>query len=167
MGSESRTLTEDYQLETAEDDTADIPLTGLNYTSLIGSRLGYYSDLYVQIPLEFREQKGIHLDYTGGIGWNLWYGNWGIIPGLGFHLGYTYLKDDAFSEGEDMFYLSVGMGGGIKLLYRLSETLLVYTGVSGNYNTLEFSTNPRYRERSNSFKKAFDYKGCAGIGFEL
>lgn len=164
LGNETRVLTENYQTAPTDSQT-DLTLTGLNYCTLIGSRLGFYSDLYLQLPL--KSEEGYLLDFTGGIGWNIWYKNWGLLPGIGFHAGCSSLKSDPFAEDEDMLYLSFGFGTGLKLLYRLTDNIVLYTGFSGNYDTLEFTTNTRYRDRDNKFKKAFDYKGSAGLGIEL
>ena len=166
MGKENRTLTLDYLKDTISDTNDKLGTGGLEYTSLIGSRLGFYSNLFLQLPLNLSDRIGILLDYTGGIGWNLWKGNWGLLPGIGFHAGYTYLQNHDFAEGENIFYVSFGIGGGLKLLYR-KDRLIFYAGVSADYDSLEFTTNPRYRDRDNTFKSTVDYKAGAGVGIEL
>ena len=164
-GLETRTIEEDYQ-ETSSEVSSDTRLIGLNYSSLIGSRLGYYSDAFLLIPLEFSSQ-GISLDYTGGIGWNIWRDKWGILPGAGFHAGYSCYKDDDFADGADMSYFSFGPGAGIKILYRLTETVIPFVSCSFSYDTLEFSSNPNYTDRDNAFKRTIDYRGSIGLGVEL
>ncbi|OQY33053.1 MAG: hypothetical protein B6241_08900 [Spirochaetaceae bacterium 4572_59] len=164
FGRETRILTENYQTDSSDYDSS-LGIIGLNYCTLIGSRLGFYSDLYLQIPRE--SQEGFLMDFTGGIGWNVWHNNWGLLPGIGFHGGCSSLKSDPFAEDEDMLYLSFGFGAGIKLLYRLTDRIILYSGFSGNYDTLEFTTNARYRDRNNEFQRAFDYKGSAGMGIDL
>jgi hypothetical protein len=165
IGTEERILTENYQSD-PESDHYETGLGGINYACLIGSRLGYYSDLYIQVPAA-EKGKGFLLDYTGGVGWNIWHGKWGLLPGVGFHGGYSFFPEDVFAEKENTFYFSFGIGAGVKLLYRLENSLILFGGVSGNYDTLEFSSNPRYRDRKNAFDRTIDYKGSLGAGIEL
>ena len=165
FGFETRTIEEDYR-EKSNEVSSEYKLIGLNYSSLIGSRLGYYSDAFLLIPLRLNSQ-GFSLDYTGGIGWNIWRDKWGILPGAGFHAGFSYYKDDEFADGEDMSYFSFGPGAGIKILYKLTETFIPFASFSFSYDTLEFSSNPSYTDRDNAFKRTIDYRGSIGLGVEL
>lgn len=164
LGHETRTVTENYQTDSS-DSISNLGIIGLNYSTLTGSRLGFYTDSYLQIPTG--SDKGLLMDLTAGIGWNIWHNNWGLLPGIGFHGGFSSLMSDPFAENEDMLYLSFGFGAGLKFLYRLTDSIILYSGFSGNYDTLEFTANERYRDRDNEFKNALDYKGSAGVGIEL
>ncbi len=165
FGLETRTLEKDYQ-EKSSEVSSDSKLIGLNYSSLIGSRLGYYSDAFLLIPLKF-SSRGLSMDYTGGIGWNIWRGKWGILPGAGFHTGFSYYKNDEFADGEDMSYFSFGPGAGVKILYKLTDTFILFASYSFSYDTLEFSSNPSYTNRDNAFKRTIDNRGSIGLGMEL
>ncbi len=165
-GRETRILIEDYQNDSGEKKDT-INSIGLEYCGLIGSRLGFYTDLLIQIPGNFSENRGFLMDFTSGIGWNIWYGRWGFLPGLGLHTGYTYLQTDPFGDGGQSFFLSFGPGGGIKVLYRLNKDLILYTGYQGNYDTLQFSDNQQFRDRDNSFKGSFSHNFSLGAGLEL
>lgn len=163
-GWEERRMEEDY-LEAPRKWESAAPTAGLNYVSLVGETPGYYSDLTLQLPLP--SGKGLFLDYVGGIGWHLPLGAWALLPGAGFHIGCSALAAEEYAQGEAAGYLSLGLGGGLKLLFRPKEGLLFYLGGAGVYDTLEFSANPRYRSRANSFDKAFGYTLALGAGFEL
>jgi len=168
---ESRTIILDH-LTSPLDAKLNSATTGLNYSSLIGDRLGYYSDLFIQLPLASEYSPagaaggpgGVLLDYTGGIGWNIWLKNWCILPGAGFHLGLSWLTDDPSADDGSSFYTSFGFGTGMKVLYRFSNGLLIYTGGSLSIDTVEFSSHDSYRDRENKFKRSFQYMVSAGIG---
>ncbi len=166
VGHEARTLTENYQFDPVEN-RQELESIGLEYTTLIGSRLGFFSDLFLHIPVNGESPQGGVGDFTAGLGWNIWSGNWGLLPGIGFHTGVTYLGNDPFSEGEDTLYISFGLGGGCKVLYRWNNRFITYVGYLGNFDTLEFSANPRYRDRDNSFKNTYDMKVSLGAGLEI
>ena len=166
FGRETRVLLEDYQNDSREKKDT-IGSFGLEYCGLIGSRLGFYTDFLFQIPGNVSEQKGFLLDFTSGIGWNIWIGNWGLLPGLGFHSGYTYLQNDPFGDGGRSFFLSFGPGGGIKLLYRINRDLIFFTGFLGSFDTLQFSDNRQFRDRDNSFKESYSGNFSLGAGLEL
>lgn len=149
----------------------NIQSLGLNYGSFTGSRLGYYSDLYLLIPFQSQYESdsnesnsGFSLDYMGAVGWSLWAGPIGFLPYIGFHTQYTFLNRDPLDENQSNHMISVGMGAGIKFLIKLNEKNNIYTGIKGNLDTIEF-TSASYDSREIQLRNKMSYMVSLGYSY--
>lgn len=144
---------------------------GINYGNFSGSRLGFYSDLYLQVPFlsnfesgETEKNSGFSLDYTGSVGWSLWTGSIGFLPYLGFHTQYTFLSRDPLDENQSNHMLSFGMGAGLKILFKINEKNNLYAGIKGSLDTIEF-TSASYDSREMQLQNKMSYMASIGYAY--
>jgi hypothetical protein len=144
---------------------------GVNYGSFSGSRLGFYSDLYLQLPFlsnfesdATENNSGFSLDYIGSVGWSLWAGSIGFLPYLGFHTQYTFLSKDPLDENQSNHMLSFGMGAGLKILIKINEKNNIYAGVKGSLDTIEF-TSASYDSREIQLRNKMSYMASIGYAY--
>lgn len=144
---------------------------GVNYGNFSGSRLGFYSDLYLQFPFlsnfesdATENNSGFSLDYTGSVGWSLWAGSVGFLPYMGFHTQYTFLSKDPLDKNQSNHMLSFGMGAGLKVLIKINEKNNLYAGIKGSLDTIEF-TSASYDSREIQLRHKMSYMVSIGYAF--
>ncbi|MBF9015094.1 MULTISPECIES: hypothetical protein [unclassified Oceanispirochaeta] len=149
----------------------NIQSLGLNYGSFTGSRLGFYSDIYLLLPFQSKYESdsnesnsGFSLDYMGAVGWSLWAGPIGFLPYIGFHTQYTFLNRDPLDENQSNHMISVGMGAGIKFLIKLNEKNNIFTGIKGSLDTIEF-TSASYDSREIQLRNKISYMVSLGYAY--
>jgi hypothetical protein len=165
--------------------------SGLDFTALLGRRMGFYTNLFLSFLPPFSvEDNGTRLDpnqfvfpltaeVTLGLGGRgQIFDNAGIIFGFGFH---SMIVDLMSSQGYNencIFSWTWGFGGSAIFFFNLSKSMTINIGAHGSYDLVgycagdyEYEYDPYYDDyyysSSSDFARSLNWNITGGIGFHF